>query len=173
MLAVAEADAAAGRNEAALIGFADAGKADPTRKDPWVRIAQIEFNNENYARAIVAAEEVLQRDGDDLVADGILTVSGFRIANQSLLRLQRRGALGSNTARREAEALAGTLRATMGADILQEEAPPPERETRRRGSSGAAPRRPAAAQPAARPAQPEPAPARPASSDPFQRIGGN
>lgn len=84
----AEAEVTNGGPEQALKTFEDAGRADPTRKEPWVRIAQLQFDRANYARAIVAAQEVLQRDPNDLVADGVLTVAGFRIANQSLQRLQ-------------------------------------------------------------------------------------
>lgn len=163
----AEAEVTSGSAEQALKTFEDAGRADPTRKEPWVRIAQLQFDRGNYARAIVAAQEVLQRDPDDLVADGVLTVAGFRIANQSLQRLQGRGALASDTARKEAEALATTLRATMGDDILQPDEPKkprkPVRNTRRAASSAA-------------PAAKDPAPAKEtpkASADPFQNLGGN
>jgi len=168
----AESAVTTGRVDAALVSFADAGKADPTRKEPWVRTAQLQFDKGNYAHAIIAAEEVLQRDPDDLVADGILTVSGFRIANTSLQRLQGRGALSSETARREAETLATTLKSTMGDDILASDEPKQAEKPR-------APRRRAAAAP--RPAERAPAPAAsrepkeaPApNSNPFQNIGGN
>jgi len=154
-------------SEAAIKSFEDAARADPTRKEPWVRIAQLQFDQGQYARAIVAAEEVLQRDPDDLVADGVITVAGFRIANTSLTRLQGRGALASETARKEAKTLADTLRKTMGDAVLEDPKPKPRTPARRTG-----PRRttsPAAA-PASAPA------ARPASSnggDPFQNLGGN
>ncbi|WP_407351821.1 tetratricopeptide repeat protein [Luteimonas sp. R10] len=169
LMSQAESAVSAGRVDAALVAFADAAKADPTKKEPWVRSAQLQFDKSNYARAIVAAEEVLQRDPDDMVADGILTVSGFRIANHSLQRLQGRGALSSETARREAETLAGTLKATMGDDILAPEEPQKATAARR-------------ARPAPRASA---APARPAASsassesggqsgaDPFKNIGGN
>ncbi|SBV53231.1 hypothetical protein XBLMG947_4042 [Xanthomonas bromi] len=160
----AEAEVTSGGAEQALKTFEDAGRADPTRKEPWVRMAQLQFDRANYARAIVAAQEVLQRDPNDLVADGVLTVAGFRIANQSLQRLQGRGALASGTARKEAETLASTLRATMGDDILQPDEPkkrkPSVRNTRRAAPSAAK----------------DPAPAKEtpkASADPFQNLGGN
>jgi hypothetical protein len=170
LMSQAESAVTAGRVDDALVIFDDAGKADPTRKEPWVRTAQLQFDKSNYARAIIAAEEVLQRDPDDLVADGILTVSGFRIANISLQRLQGRGALSSETARREAETLASTLKKTMGDDILAPDEP--ERATVRKSR----PARKRAAAPAAE--RPAPAPASEASntapsSDPFKNIGGN
>lgn len=173
LMAQAESAIEAGQVDHALAAFADAGRADPTRKEPWVRTAQLQFDRTNYAHAIVAAEEVLQRDPDDLVADGILTVSGFRIATGSLQRLQGRDALPSATARREAEMLAGTLRTTMGDEIFAEEAKPapaPRRRAapaRRSQASAPAPARTAPA-PAARPGGDAPA-----SGNPFERIGGN
>lgn len=170
LMSQAESAVTAGRVDAALVAFDDAARADPTRKDPWVRTAQLQFDRGNYARAIVAAEEVLQRDADDMVADGILTVSGFRIANHSLQRLQGRGALASETARREAETLAGTLRETMGDEILAPAEPERPRTARR-----APARRAPAARPAERPAAEarEQAEAPAPSSDPFRNIGGN
>lgn len=166
----AENSVRAGQVDSALIAFRDAAAADPTQKEPWVRIAQLEFDRTHYARAIVAAEEAMQRDPDDIVADGILTVSGFRIANHSLQRLQGRGALASETARREAETLANTLRETMGPAILAE--PEPARASRRTA------RTPRSQPAASAPAQEERAPATPApaprsGADPFKNIGGN
>ena len=174
LMGQAESAIEAGQVDHALSALADAGRADPTRKEPWVRTAQLQFDRTHYAHAIVAAEEVLQRDPDDLVADGILTVSGFRIATGSLQRLQGRDALPSATARREAEVLAGTLRNTMGPEIFAgQDAPTP---TPRR--SAPARRAPSAAATPARPANTstpasQPAASGPASSNPFERIGGN
>lgn len=168
----AENSVRAGQVDNALIAFRDAAVADPTQKDPWVRTAQLEFDRTHYARAIVAAEEAMQRDPDDIVADGILTVSGFRIANHSLQRLQGRGALASETARREAETLANTLRETMGPAILAE--PEPARTSRRSARTSTPRSQPAASAPAAEeraPATPAPAPR--SGADPFKNIGGN
>ncbi len=166
----AESDVRAGRLDAALAGLGEAAKADPSRKEPWVRIAQLQFDKGNYAHAILAAEEVLQRDPDDLVADSVLAVGGFRIANQSLQRLRGNGALASNTARTEAELLVKTLRETMGEGIMRP-APEPESQPRRR--SGTARRAPVA--PSAKAVSlPEPERQKeqaPASSDPFKNIG--
>ncbi|WP_152984528.1 hypothetical protein [Stenotrophomonas terrae] len=167
-LANAEAQVSTAGADAAISAFEVAAKADPTRKEPWVRIAQLQFDQARYARAIVAAEEVLQRDPDDLVADGVLTVAGFRIANESLQRLSGRGALASETAQREAQTLVTTLRSTMGDAILETGKPKPQRATRPAARSTAAGRR------AAPPAGAQPPPARPArdnGADPFQNIG--
>ncbi|KAF1016747.1 MAG: hypothetical protein GAK31_00005 [Stenotrophomonas maltophilia] len=159
-----EAQVSTAGADAAIAAFEGAAKADPTRKEPWVRIAQLQFDQGQYARAIVAAEEVLQRDPDDLVADGVITVAGFRVANQSLQRLQGRGALASDTARKEAQTLANTLRSTMGEAILEPAKPKPKPRVRGGRAAPAA----GATQPPTRPA------ARPQGangSDPFQNIG--
>jgi len=161
LLGQAEAEVSSGRVESALVAFDQAAKADPTRKEPWVRSAQLQFDAGNYGRAIVAAEEVLQRDPDDQVADSVLTVAGLRIASESLQRLQGNGALASDTARTEAERLAATMRATMGEGILDsgEEQAKPRRTTRRRST---APR-----------ATPAPkAQSKPAAANPFEVLGG-
>lgn len=165
VMSQAEAKVGSAGPDAAIATFEEAAKIDPTRKEPWVRIAQLQFDRNNYARAIVAAEEVLQRDPDDLVADGVITVAGFRIANQSLQRLQGRGALASDTARKEAETLAATLRATMGDSILAPEKP------KRAPARRSAPRSSAAPATQAQPAPKQDS--KPASSDPFKNLGGN
>ena len=171
LMSQAESAISAGQFNDALGVLAEASSADPTRKEPWVRIAQLRFDRTHYAHAIVAAEEVLQRDPDDLVADGILTVSGFRIATGSLQRLQGRGVLASATARQEAELLAGTLRDTMGEGIFAEESEPAPRRRAApaRRAQASAPAKPAAG---AAPAQ-TPSSDQPGSSNPFERIGGN
>lgn len=136
-LSAAEADVAAGKVESALVVFDLAAQADPTQKEPWLRTAQLQFDAGNYGRAIVAAQEVLQRDPTDMAADSVLTVSGLRIASESLHRLQGNGALASESARAEAERLAATMRSTMGDDILDsgESSKPAARSTSRRRSA--------------------------------------
>ena len=150
IFAVAEADVGAGRVEAAIASFDRAAMADPTRKEPWLRMAQLQFDAGNYGRAIVAP--------DDPVADSVLTVAGLRIASQSLQRLEGNGALASATARTEAERLAHAMRDTMGEAILG--SAEPEAPARR-----ATPRR--------RATQPTPEPKRkPTVANPFGALGG-
>lgn len=167
----AEADVQAGRVDAALVSWAEAAKADPSRKEPWVRAAQLQFDRGNYASAILAAEEALQRDPTDIVADSVLAVGGFRIANQSLLRLRGNGALASETARAEAELLVKTLRETMGEQIMSAGAAPRPEPARRTGRS-AARTTPAVARPAAA-AEPAKKKNEAPAADPFKNIGGN
>jgi tetratricopeptide (TPR) repeat protein len=159
LMTSADAHVKAGRFEAALNTLDQAAKADPSRKDPWVRSAQLYFDTGNFSRAIVSAEEALQRDPRDVTADSVLTVSGFRVASQSLQRLQNNGGLRSEAARNEAQQLAATMRSMLG-------------ETRPR------PARPVADEPPRPKSKPEPKPKpKPepkdnTSSDPFDKLGG-
>lgn len=182
LFTAAEAHVAAGRIEPALIAFADAAKADPTRKEPWVRSAQLLFDGGRYGRAIVAAEEVLQRDPQDRVADSVLTIAGMRLAGQSLQRLQASGALSvSDTARKEAEQLAGAVRQTLSkagpAAGTPREAPrraPKPRRSKPVARAAATAGDPAAPAAPARPAETAPrTPPKPAGggANPFDVLG--
>lgn len=169
LLGAAEASVGAGRVEAALVAFDEAAKADPTRKEPWVRTAQLQFDAGNYGRAIVAAEEALQRDPVDKVADSVLTVAGLRIASQSLERLRGNGALASDTARTEAERLAATMRSTMGGDILDSGNAPDRTARAAAPRRRAAPRQPSAPAVAPKAAAPH---TRSGIANPFGDLGG-
>ena len=155
----AEAYVRAGKIEDALIGFDSAAQADPIRKEPWVRRAQLHFDAGNYGRAIVAAEEVLRRDPADKIADSILTVGGLRVAAQSLQRLQANGGLNNPTARKEAEVLARTMRSTMGSAVFANVY-----------ESGPSPVKPKRAK--ARPKTTAPKPAANANPNPFDTPNG-
>ncbi len=100
----------------------DAAKANPTNKQPWVKLAQMQFEAGNYSAAIVAAEEALQRDSTDQTALSVLSVSGLRIAASSLQQLRKASAVSGST-RVEAEALAHTIRESLGEDVLVPPAP--------------------------------------------------
>lgn len=168
LMSSAETEVSGRRIEAALATFNQAAKADPTRKEPWLRSAQLQFDAGNYGRAIVAAEETLQRDPTDKVADSVLTVSGLRVAAQSLQRLRGNGALSSDTATKEAEQLANALRATMGTEILAEPRvakPAPRRRASSRVS--AAPSAPAAPAPAPKSSNAS------SNDDPFRALSGD
>lgn len=77
-----------GNQEEAVKVLGDLAKRNPGRKEPWVRMAKVHFDAENYAQAIVAAEEALQRDGTDRSAKSIRAVAGLRVAAQSLTDLR-------------------------------------------------------------------------------------
>jgi len=162
LMGTAESQLTSANFAGALQSFETAAKSDPTRKEPWVRLAQLHFDTGNYGRAIVASEEVLLRDPTDKVAESVLTLGGFRIATQSLQRLQSSGALTSEAAQREARELAEMMRETMGPEVAGVPEPTRRAPVRRRPATAPAPA-PAAEQ----------APAEKPTTNPFDRLGGN
>lgn len=161
----AEAALASGQREQAINLFEQIAKNNPTREEPWSRMAQIEFGAEHYPQAIVAAEEALQRDATDRKAKSVLAVSGLRVARRSLQELRADSALAGDV-RSDAQLLAQMLRDTLGEQVLfprdKNAAPAAKPVPRRR----AAPAKPTAA--AAQPAQP--AAAGGGSADPFGAL---
>lgn len=116
MLSADEAQKKGGVVEA--MGFYErAAKADPSKKQPWARIAQAQFDARNYGSAITAAQEVLQRDTTDVTAKSIMAVSGLRVSANALEQLRLANALGGST-REEAQALARIMRDALGESIL-------------------------------------------------------
>lgn len=113
-----------GNREEAVKVLSDLAKKNPGRKDPWVRMARIHFDGENYAQAIVAAEEALQRDNTDRTAKSIRAVGGLRVAAQSLNDLKGDVEL-KGDARSDAVGLAKVMRDTLGEDVL---VPPDEKK---------------------------------------------
>ncbi|MBS1158034.1 MAG: putative lipoprotein [Proteobacteria bacterium] len=123
-----------GSQEEAVGVLGDLAKKSPDRKEPWVRIAKIYFDAGNYAQAIVASEEVLQRDATDRSAKSIRAVAGLRVATQSLGDLRNDVELKGN-ARSDAASLAKVMRETLGEDVL---VPPSELEARKKREAAAA-----------------------------------
>ncbi|MBS1139619.1 MAG: putative lipoprotein [Proteobacteria bacterium] len=117
-----------GNQEEAVKILGDLAKKNPGRKEPWVRMAKVHFDAENYAQAIVAAEEALQRDGTDRSAKSIRAVAGLRVAAQSLTDLRGDVEL-KGDARSDAVGLAKVMRDTLGEDVL---VPPGEPEKKKK-----------------------------------------
>jgi hypothetical protein len=113
----AEAAMAAGKPDQALVVLDKASSAHPTRKEPWVRAAQINFDAGNYGSAIVKAQEALQRDPGDLQSNSILAVAGLRVSTKALADLRQGQALKGGV-RTDAESLAKILRETLGESVL-------------------------------------------------------
>ncbi|HJV27453.1 MAG TPA: tetratricopeptide repeat protein [Aromatoleum sp.] len=90
---------------------------NPARKEPWVRLAKLHFDAGAYGRAIVAADEVLQRDPADRTAKSVRAVSGLRVATESLAELRKDADL-RGSAQADAQSLARNLRETLGEDVL-------------------------------------------------------
>jgi tetratricopeptide (TPR) repeat protein len=132
--ALADADTAAkgGDQDHAIALYQKLAAADPTREEPWSRIAQIQFQQQHYGQAIVAAQEALQRDQSDRAAKSVLAVAGLRIATQSLGQLRQDASL-QGDAKSDAQALAKQLRDTLGEDSLfpPEQAEKPAAKKRR------------------------------------------
>jgi hypothetical protein len=144
-----------------------AAKRNPVAKEPWLRMAQLHFETGNYGDAITEAQETLQRDSSDAVANGLLAVSGLRVSSAALARMQPDTFSGS--ARGEAESLAKTLRDLLGEPVLVPQPPvapePVHPIHARRSVHKSAAKRAAASPPVhARPAKPAPA------RDPFGAL---
>lgn len=164
--ALSDADAVAkgGDQARALALYDQLTKMDPTREEPWSRIAQIQFQQSHYGQAIVAAQEALSRDQSDRDAKSVLAVSGLRVATESLGQLRQDAALAGD-AKSDAAVLAHQLRDTLGESTLF----PEEVEKKQAAKKRRIVRRPVAAaqKPADKPAESDAAatpPAAPAKS---------
>src|ERR1700761_8266637 len=116
-LADADTVAKGGDQDRAIALYQQLSKSDPTREEPWSRIAQIQFTQGHYGQAIVAAQEALQRDQTDRQAKSVLAVAGLRVATQSLGELRQDASLAGD-AKTDAQALAKELRDTLGEATL-------------------------------------------------------
>ncbi|RKF38848.1 hypothetical protein BCY88_34065 [Paraburkholderia fungorum] len=187
-LADADTVAKGGDQDRAISLYQQLAKSDPTREEPWSRIAQIQFTQGHYGQAIVAAQEALQRDQTDRQAKSVLAVAGLRVATQSLGELRQDASLAGD-AKSDAQALAKQLRDTLGEATLFPPDPNDKPVVKKKriirhvakGKATDTPEvTPSAAAPAATaaaPAAPAPAPAAPAkaaqsggASDPFSAL---
>jgi hypothetical protein len=107
-----------GSKERARELYRTAAKTYPSSKEPWLKLAEDYFEAANYGQAILAAQEVTQRDPADSLATGVLAVSGLRVSAAALSTLrQQQSALKGGT-RTEAESLARILRDMLGEPVL-------------------------------------------------------
>lgn len=153
-LANADAAAKAGRVDEAYTILASAARANPTDKAPWLRMAQMRFEDKNYGEAIVSGLAAIERDPDDMLAYSLVAVSGLRVSSKALGDLtQKNGFTGS--VRNEAQDLANLLHTTLKVEKIV----------------------PARAAPGARPAAAKPTPAAPAAKscngNPFCILDAN
>lgn len=97
--------------------YREAAQSYPAAKEPWLQLAEDHFREGDYGHAILAAQEVLQRDAKNALAHSVLAVSGLRVSAQSLgeLRDSSRFELGS---RDEAVELTQQLKAHLGEAVL-------------------------------------------------------
>jgi hypothetical protein len=97
--------------------YRDAAKAYPTAKEPWLQLAEDYFRRADYGNAILAAQEVAQRDASNPMAQSVLAVSGLRVSAQALGELRERTTFEVGS-RDEAVQLARQLRAYLGEPVL-------------------------------------------------------
>ncbi|RJG10768.1 tetratricopeptide repeat protein [Massilia cavernae] len=153
-MTAAEAAIKAGKTESAMEILRGAAKSHPADKTPWIRMAQLRYDADDYGQAIVLAQEAIQRDGDDTLGHSIAAVSGLRVASKALADLTRKNNL-SGTIRSEAQDLAKLLRTSLGEETL---------------IPGGRPARPVATVKPAKPAQGPAAGARKQGGDPFGSL---
>lgn len=116
-LAAADKAQKQGKTDLAIEQLDLAIKADPSTKAPWLKKAQIHFDARQYGQAITEAQEVLQRDVNDLTAKSILAVSGLRVSALALEQLRKANEVNGST-RSEAESVAKLIREALGEPIL-------------------------------------------------------
>jgi tetratricopeptide (TPR) repeat protein len=152
-----------GSKERARDIYRTAAKTYPTSKEPWLKLAEDYFEATNYGQAILASQEVLQRDPTDSVATSVLAVSGLRVSASALSMLRQQQRTLNGGTRTEAEDLAKVLRELLGEPVLVPSAKPAASPVANRPRAA----RPAAAAPAPA-ASPAPKPAAP--SNPFDTL---
>ena len=113
----AETAIVAGQAAKGLAILSAAAQAYPADKQPWLRMAQHNFDSHDYGKAIVEAREVLERDQDDLQAHSILAVAGLRVSVKALSDLAQKNNL-NGSVRSEAQDLAKLLRARLGDELV-------------------------------------------------------
>jgi tetratricopeptide (TPR) repeat protein len=187
-LADADTVAKSGDQDKAMALYQQLAKSDPTREEPWSRMAQIQFTQGHYGQAIVDAQEALQRDQTDRQAKSVLAVAGLRVATQSLGELRQDASLAGD-AKTDAQALAKELRDTLGEATLfppevdakpvpkkrryirkVAKAPAAEESTATSSAAPATPAAPAAPAVPAAPAAPTKAAQSRGASDPFSAL---
>jgi cytochrome c-type biogenesis protein CcmH/NrfG len=155
--------------EGAKMLYRKAADADPTRARPWYQLAKINFDQQNYGRAIVDAQEVLKRNPTDSNAESILTVAGLRVAVEALGHLHEEADV-HGPAHLEAKKLAAKMRETLGQNVL---VPPASKARYKRPSPSRAQRAAQRSVPArtATPAKSAKTES-PSGSNPFQSLPG-
>ncbi|MGQ5523281.1 tetratricopeptide repeat protein [Chitinimonas sp. PSY-7] len=167
----------AGAQDRAAELLIQATKQNPTNEVVWVKLAQVQFERQDYPKAIDAATEALARSPNSTEARSIIFVSSMRLAVTSLSEIRADTPL-SDSNKSEAETLVKELRDTLGESILipgvksinRPAARPRPRPiaTKPQADTPATPAAPAAVAPAVT-AKPQPAPSTP-SADPFGAL---
>jgi tetratricopeptide (TPR) repeat protein len=111
---MAEADAAvkAGHIGRAYAILSTAAGANRTDKAPWLRMAQLHFEDKKYGEAIVSGLEAIERDPDDMLAYSLVAVSALRVASKALGDLSEKSGF-SGSVHSEAQDLTKLLHSTL------------------------------------------------------------
>lgn len=117
MLSEAEAAINLGKNEQAVAVLKAAADTFPKDKAPHLRVAQLQFDCHNYGEAIFHAQQVLERDPDNIAALSILAASGLRVSSKSLSDLAAKNNV-SGSVGKEAQDLVKLVRAHIKGDIV-------------------------------------------------------
>lgn len=117
LLKIADGELEKGQRDKAIATLNQAAKEYPTSILPWLRLGNVWFETGNYPSAILAANEVLQRDPANQEAKSMLVVAGLRVAASAVAGLRPSAQVGTN-ARLEAENLTNSLREALGEKVL-------------------------------------------------------
>lgn len=145
LMADSNAALTAGKTDKAIETLNLAAKENPTSAQPWLKQAQIHFDNGNYPAAIQASDEAMKRDSTNRDAKAIAVVASLRVAVQALNDMNKDSTL-RGSKRSEAERLAYALRETLNQDVLV----PLDTKAKPASTPSAATTQQSAAQPAAR-----------------------
>jgi predicted Zn-dependent protease len=139
--ALADADAVAqsGRPDQAYTILKGAAAANPSDKAPWLRMAQMRFEDKNYGEAIINGLAAIERDPDDMLAYSLVAVSGLRVSSKALGDLTQKNGF-SGSVRNEAQDLANLLHSTLKVEkIVPAKPAAPARAAAPKAASAAAP----------------------------------
>lgn len=106
-----------GKTDKAMETLDTAAKENPTSALPWVKQAQIYFDQGNYPASIQAADEAMKRDAENKDAKALAVVASLRVAVQAVSDMNKDSNL-RGSKRSEAERLATALRETLNQDVL-------------------------------------------------------
>lgn len=157
---------AADKGSEAVTLLSTVARDNPGRKEPWLRLARLHFDAEDYGNAIVASDEVIKRDGTDRTAKSIRAVAGLRVAAASVTELRNDADL-KGSAQADAIALAKELRETLGETVLFPQAAPEVKASEEPDASARVERK------ATKSRRARSVPAKAASRSPGQSINGD
>jgi tetratricopeptide (TPR) repeat protein len=114
----ADASAKEGRRELSRLQYREAAKAHPNSAAPWSKLAEDYFESGDHGNAILAAQEVVQREPQNVVAHSVLTLSGLRVSNTALAALREQQSGVPGITREQALTLSRSLRDALGETVL-------------------------------------------------------